>query len=180
LSRIAFQVALGQVNFRRSVSVEDATGAQIASAEISRVRVNRAGTLVNAEELAVTVTGSPGQLTLVLDNGENPPLAITAVQPLSLERRIYFDPQGKTSLTLYYGDEKLAAPAYDYARFFRLEASPAEAQFGASAHNAQYTGRPDDRPWSERHPGILWSAMLLAVLALAILALRGLRTGPTR
>jgi hypothetical protein len=76
---------------------------------------------------------------------------------------------------LYYGDEKLSTPVYDYARFFRLEASPAEAQLTAGAHNPQYAGRPDDRPWSDRHSGILWSVMILAVIALAALAVRGLR-----
>ena len=140
------------------------------------MRVNRAGTLVTAEELAVNLADNSGQLILLIDNGDNPPLAITEAQPLSLERRIYFGPQGKTTLRLYYGDEKLTPPVYDYARFFHLDASPAEAQLGAGSQNAQYTARPDDRPWSERHRVILWGAMLLAVLALAVLAMRGLRT----
>ncbi len=185
LNRILFGIELAQMNFRRTVSVEDAKGTQVANGEISRVRVNRAGTLVTAEELAVNVNsvnvdGRSGQLILTIDNGDNPPLSILAVDPLSLERRVYFDPQGKTAFRLYYGDEKLSAPVYDYARFFHLDASPAEAQLGPGAHNAQYTGRPDDRPWSERHMGILWAAMILAVLALAVLALRGLRTEQPR
>ena len=181
LNRMFFRVEPAQVNFRRAVSVEDAKGTQVGSGEISRVRVNRAGTLVTAEELAVNIfglnsDGSSAHLTLTIDNGDNTPLTILAAEPLSLERRLYFDPQGKTALTLYYGDEKLSGPVYDYARFFHLDTSPAEAQLGPGAHNAQYTGRPDDRPWSERHMGVLWAAMILAVLALGVLALRGLRT----
>lgn len=176
LSRILFRVAPGQINFRRMVSVENTQGIQEASGEISRVRINRAGLLVTAEELAVSVAGSSGRLTLSVDNGDNPALAILGVQPLSLERRIYFDPQGKTSLTLFYGDEKLSAPVYDYARFFHVEGSPAEAQLGAGTHNPRYTGRPDDRPWSDRHMGILWAAMIVAVIGLALLAIRGLRS----
>lgn len=177
LDRIAFHVAPGQVNFRRTVSVLDTNGTQKATGEISRVRINRAGTLVNTEELAIGVGGHPGEFTISIDNGDNPPLSILEAQPLSLERRIYFDPQGKSSLTLYYGDEKLLTPVYDYARFFPLEASPAEAQLGAGLHNPQYTGRPDDRPWSERHMAILWAVMIVAVLALTALAVRGLRSG---
>lgn len=175
VNRVLLLVTPAQVNFRRTVSVEDAKGLQVASGEISRVRVNRGGTLVIAEELAINVGTSSGRITLTIDNGENPPLSIVGAEPLSLERRIYFDPQGKTALRLYYGDEKLAAPAYDYARFFHLDASPAEAELAAGAHNSQYKGRPDDRPWSEQHTAILWGAMLLAVLVLAVLALRGLR-----
>lgn len=175
LDRIAFQIAPGQVNFHRIVSLQSAQATEEARGEISRIRVNRAGTLVNTEDLAINVAGRSGQFTISIDNGDNPPLAILEVQPLSLERRVYFDPQGKTSLTLYYGDEKLSTPEYDYARFFRLEASAVEAQLAAGAHNPQYAGRPDDRPWSERHTEILWSVMILAVIALAALAVRGLR-----
>ncbi len=175
VNRILLHVAPEQVNFRRSVSVEDAKGIQVASGEISRVRVNRGGTLVTAEELAVNVAGNSGQLNLTIDNGENPPIAVLAAEPLSLERRIYFDPQGKTVLKLYYGDAKLSAPVYDYARFFHLDTSSAEAELAAGTQNPHYSGRPDDRPWSEQHTAILWGAMLLAVLVLAVLALRGLR-----
>ena len=176
LDRIVFQVALTQVNFRRSVSLLDTKGMQESSGEISRVRVNRAGTVVNTEEMAISAGGHPGQIIISVDNGDNPPLAIVGVQPLSLERRVYFEPQGKTSLKLYYGDEKLSAPVYDYARFFHLEGAVAEAQLGAGAHNPQYAGRPDARPWSERHMGILWAAMILAVIALTGLAVRGMRS----
>jgi hypothetical protein len=185
LNRILLHVDPAQVNFRRTVSVEDSKGTQIATGEISRVRVNRAGTLVTNEQLALSpiVFGDDPdsrRLILTIDNGDNPPLTGVAAEPLSLERRVYFDPQGKPALRLYYGDEKLSTPVYDYARFFHLDASPAKAQLGPRAHNAQYTGRPDDRPWSERHTAILWAAMILAVLALGAVALRGLRTEQPR
>ncbi len=176
LNRILFQIAPSQVNFRRMVTVENATGIQEASGELSRVRINRAGTLVTSEEMAITLAGTSGKITVSVDNEDNPPLAIEAVQPLSLERRVYFDPQAKTTFRLYYGDEKLSAPIYDYARFFHLDASPAQAQLGAGSHNPEYTGRPDDRPFSDRHMGILWAVMILAVLALTALAVRGLRS----
>jgi hypothetical protein len=187
LGRILFHIDPAQVNFRRTVSVEDGKGTQVARGDISRVRVSRGGTLVMNEELAVNVNygvnygrsaETSGHLTITIDNGDNPPLNILAAEPLSLERRIYFDPQGKTGLRLYYGDEKLSAPVYDYARFFHLDDSAAQAQLGPGAHNAQYTGRPDERPWSERHTAVLWGAMILAVLALGGVALRGLKMEP--
>jgi hypothetical protein len=176
VSRVSLQVAPGQVNFRRTVSVEDAKGLQIANSEVSRVRLNRAGALITAEQLFINVPDSSGQITVMIDNGDNPPLSIIAAEPLSIERRIYFDPQGKTVLKLYYGDEGLTSPVYDYARFFHEEALPAQAELGPGVHNPQYAGRPDVRPWSERHTVVLWAAMLLVVLALAILAFRGLRS----
>lgn len=180
LNRIAFQVAPGQVNFRRSVLLEDDKDATFASGEISRVRVNRGGTLVVNEELSIAASGGASQFTIAIDNGDNPPLKVSGAELLSIERRVYFDPQGKSTLRLYYGDEKLPAPVYDYARFFHQDASAAEARLGPGAHNAQYAGRPDERPWSERHPAVLWSVMLVAVAVLALLAFRGLRTPATR
>lgn len=178
LNRLFFRIDTKQVNFRRYVTLEDAKHQQLAGGEISRVRVNRAGTLVNNEQLALDpslIDADTSSIAVVVENGDNPSLAITAVEPLSLERRVYFDPQGKRVLKLYYGDEKLAAPVYDYARFFHVDESAAEAKLGPGEHNPQYTGRPDDRPWSERHPTLLWTAMIVAVLALMAIALRGLR-----
>jgi len=176
VDRIRFQVDPTQVNFLRAVSVTDSTGRYESSRGITRVRLNRAGTTVVSEEMDVPFGGqSSGRLTITVDNGDNPPLAIAAVQVLSIERRIYFDPQGKTSLRLYYGDDKVDAPVYDYARFFKADPAAARAELGAGAHNEAYGGRPDERPWSERHNAVLWVAMVLAVVVLAALAIRGLR-----
>ena len=82
LNRILLRVDPAQVNFRRTVSVEDAKGMQIATGEISRVRVNRAGTPITNEELAVNTIGlnvtaansivTSVHLILTVDNGDNP------------------------------------------------------------------------------------------------------------
>ena len=56
----------------------------------------------------VSIRGqNSGQLKVTVDNGDNPPLSISGVELLSVERRVYFDPQGKSLLKLYYGDNKL-------------------------------------------------------------------------
>jgi len=177
LNRVEFRIPPEQVNFRRAVTIQDAAESLVSSGEISRVRVNRGGTLVTHEDLAVNLSGTYGQITINIDNADNPPLTLSSVQPLTLERRIYFDPAGKSGIRLYYGDPGLAAPIYDYARFLHVDASAAQAQLGPGMHNAEYTGRPDERPWSERHGTVLWSAMIAAVLILSVLALRGLKAG---
>jgi hypothetical protein len=139
------------------------------------VRINRAGTLVTAENLSLNVSPISGKVALVIDNADNPPLDAIAAEPQAFEQRVYFEAPGNAALRLYYGDEKLSAPDYDYARFFHLDTSAAQAQLGPGAHNAQYAGRPDDRPWSDRHPVILWTAMLIAVAALGGIAFDGFR-----
>ncbi len=176
VDRIRFQVDAKQVNFRRAVALSDSSGRYESGGEITRVRLNRAGTTVVSEELDLPIAGqSSGRLTITVDNGDNPALAIAAVQLLSIERRVYFDPQEKSSLKLYYGDYKLDSPVYDYARFFHAEPAAAKGELGPGARNEAYSGRPDDRPWSERHNAVLWLAMLLAVAVLAALAVRGLK-----
>ena len=178
LERILFRVPPHQINFRRSLSVTDQHGGQVASGEITRIRMNRGGTLVTSEELAVKVI--PGQdsdrLTITVDNGDDPGLIFDSVQPQSIERRLYFNPQSLSVLNLYYGDQRLTAPVYDYAKFFKADPAAVNARLGPGTHNAAYSGRPDDRPWSERHRSLLWLAMLVAVGVLAAIAIRGLKT----
>jgi hypothetical protein len=187
VDRIAFSVAQGQVNFRRSIAVTESSAAEggaleVAQGDISRVQMKRGGTVVNSEQLSVPVERSHGEhFTVTVANGDDPPLAIERVQPQAVERRVFFvppsSPPGGTRLRLYYGDEKLGAPTYDYAKFFKEDATFVQAQLGAAEANTAFTGRPDDRPWSERHQIVLWLAMLAAVAGLGFLALRGLKQG---
>jgi anti-sigma28 factor (negative regulator of flagellin synthesis) len=180
LDRIQFVIPAEQVNFRRNVTV-NAGENQAANGEISRVRMTRAGTQVVSEQMSVDLPDfrdmretKVGEIKVTIANGDDPPLPLLSVQPLARERRIYFDPGGRSVLKMYYGDPQLQAPVYDYAKFFQEESDAAQAQLGRAMHNAEYAGRPDGRPWSERHKAVLWATMLLAVAALAILAVRGL------
>jgi len=70
------------------------------------------------------------------------------------------------------------SPNYDYAKFFKEESDAVQAELAPAMKNANYTQRPDDRPWSEKHKAVLWIAMLVAVAVLAWLAVRGLREKP--
>ena len=189
VDRVAFTVAPGQVNFRRSVVVTEAAQGsplELAEGDISRVQMKRGGTVVNSEQLSVPVASShTARFTVTVENGDDPPLAIDHVQPQAAEWRVFFAPPaafpsavpGGTRLRFYYGDKKLGAPTYDFAKFFKDDGAAALAQLGPAEANAAFTGRPDDRPWSERHQAVLWVAMLVAVAGLGLLALRGLKQG---
>lgn len=177
LDRLRFEVPPGAVNFRRNVSVSDPNGRQIANGNISRVRMTHSGHTVSSEELAVNVfSPHKDRAIITIQNGDDAPLPIAAAEPQAIERRIYFDPGGKSFLKLYYGDPKLEPPVYDYAKFFEEDLAAVQAQLGPDMHNAEYTGRPDDRPWSERHKSVLWVAMLIAVALLSAVAVCGLRS----
>jgi hypothetical protein len=181
LDRLQFEIPSNALNFRRNVSLADSNGRQIANGNISRVRMTHSGHKVSSEELAVSVFGPHKErVVITIQNGDDAPLPISAVEPQAIERRIHFDPNGKSFLKLYYGDPKLEPPVYDYANFFEEDTAAVPAQLGPGMHNAEYRGRPDERPWSERHKSVLWVAMLAAVALLAALAVRGLRTTSVR
>lgn len=177
IDRIAFQIATGKTNFRRYVTIADASGTIVASNNIERIKMDRQGKSVVSENLAFDLSGVTGKsFKVTIQNGDDAPLPLESVRLLSTERRIYFDPQGKSSFKLYFGDGKLAAPDYDYAKFFHEDPSATQARLGPEMANPSFTGRPDDRPWSERHRVIVWLAMLLAVGVLAGMAMKGFKS----
>jgi hypothetical protein len=178
IDRIHFSVAPDEVNFRRTVTITDADGAQVTRDEISRIAMTRAETTVVAENLDRDILGvHTRSLTITVENGDDPPLRGLTTHPLSIERRIYFEPQGKTDLKLYYGDDRLAAPVYDYAKLFRESTTATEGRLARDQANPAYTGRPDERPWSERHKTAFWIATLLVIIVLIGAALRAMGSG---
>lgn len=176
LERLAFDLPSNAVNFSRTVVVSDAKGNEIERASISRLHLNRAGQSVKSEGLTIDLYPRIARsLKVVIENGDDKPLPVERVRPLTVERRVYFDPGGKPTLQLYYGDAKLESPTYDFAKFFQPSPTATTAQLGAPDANPEFTARPDERPWSERHQAVLWISMVLAVAVLGALALRGMK-----
>jgi hypothetical protein len=177
IERVVFEIDPAQLNFRREVEIQDDKGRVLGSAEINRIHMVRAGRKIDSEQHEVGFSAS-GQKTIVviISNGDDPPLKLIGARLQQHERRMYFDGPAAGKLTLYYADEKLESPVYDYAKLFQEEKNAAIAQLGAETANAAYTGRPDERPWSERHPAVLWIAIVAAVLILGGLALRSMKT----
>jgi hypothetical protein len=177
VERVTLAVDPSSPNFRRDVEIKNEKDAWLGSGEISRIHMVRAGRKIDSENQSVSFSGI-GQPTIkvVIHNGDDRPLQLSGARLQQLERRVYFDASALGQLTLYYGDEKLAPPVYDYAKLFQQDKAAARADLRAEAANAGYTERSDDRPWSERHPVVLWIAIIAAVLGLTSIALRSVRT----
>jgi hypothetical protein len=176
IDRVLFTVPLPQANFRRAVSVGIDSGGGLGAGSITRVRMTRGAQMAISEQLAVSAANdSLGRLTITIDNGDDPPLVITHAQPQVLQRRLYFDPPARAGIKLYYGDPRLMPPRYDFANFFHEDSSAAMARLGPPSANAAFTGRGDERPWTERHAAVLWIAMIVAVAGIGAMALSGLR-----
>jgi hypothetical protein len=177
VEKIVFGMDAAQPNFRRSVEIRDDKDNILSTGEINRIHMVRAGQRIDSEDDEVDFS-EIGQkwLKVVIHNGDDAPLKVNSASLQQIERRVYFEAPSQARLTLYYGDEKLERPEYDYAKLFLNSTDAHAAQLGPETNNAAYTGRPDDRPWSERHPAILWIAIIAAVLVLGVLALRSMRS----
>jgi hypothetical protein len=177
VNRVTFDIDPAQPNFRRSVQVEGDKDAYIGSGEISRVHMVRQAQKIDTDDYDVSFSAvGHKEIKVIIDNGDDPPLKIKSARLQQLEHRLYFDAPASGPLTLYYGDEKLDPPVYDYAKLFLLAKDAAPAQLGAEQANAAFTGRPDERPWTEKHPAVLWIAIVAAVLILGAIALRSMKT----
>jgi hypothetical protein len=176
VERVTLAIDPAQSNFQREMEMQAGKDSTAGSGEISRIHMQRNGQKIDVEQTWLTLrTTGRGELRAVIHNGDDAPLRITRARLQQYERRIYFDSDAGASLGLYYGDDKLNAPVYDYAKLFQADASAAQLQLGSEEANTGYTRRPDDRPWSERHPAVLWAAILAAVAILGGLAVRSIK-----
>jgi len=133
------------------------------------------GHRIDEERLSVeppaSVTNDATEWVVKIDNGDDAPLELQSVRLEMLERTVCFDATPGASYNLYYGDPALAAPRYDYATLFTPELSATRASLGPEKNNPDYRSRPDERPFTERHPGLLWAALVLVVTLLGGIAL---------
>jgi hypothetical protein len=123
----------------------------------------------------------PATVSVVVKNGNDAPLAVRAVQLEMRERTVCFEASPASAYTLRYGDVALRAPVYDikvsgdFTRLYAGEAKPIVATLGAERVNPDFRARADARPYSERHPELLWIGLLAAVAALGATALHSVK-----
>jgi hypothetical protein len=92
------------------------------------------------------------------------------------QRKICFEaPVGGASLALFYGDSRLAAPAYNYARLF-MTSQALVAELGPEKLNPKYRAPAAEvRPFTARHPELLWIALIAVLCTLGMVALKAAR-----
>ena len=182
IDRVMFVVDPTQPNFLRKVEIHDEKGRWLGSGEIECIHMVRGGLKIDSDHQNADFwdknNGWQGFkfIKVVIHNGDEPPLKLTNARLQQMERRLYFDAPTGGQLTLYYGDELLEQPSYDYAKLFQPDKGAAAARLGPETPNTAYTGRPDDRSWPERHPVVLWIAIIAAMAVLGGVAFRFLRT----
>jgi hypothetical protein len=193
VDRIVFAPGAEPVNFSRDVSVTISPVVQHAASDsepsapvpsgygnLLRVHSVQDGHHIEEEHLAIDAPGteldSSAAWKVSIDNGDDPPIELQSVSLRMVERDLCFDAVAGQGYALYYGDAALNPPRYDYARLFVYQGSSAAvASLGAEVSNAAFRPRPDQRPFTERHPVLLWIALLVVIVVLGIVALRSMR-----
>jgi hypothetical protein len=108
-------------------------------------------------------------------NGNDAPLTETTLSLNMIPRFVFFQPAEGRSYRMIYGNAAAVAPQYDLSRIFHFQGKPSGSIVIAGPEEGT-SNYADPRPYTERHPNILWSALGVAVILLAYAAFRALRT----
>ncbi|MDP2784462.1 MAG: DUF3999 family protein [Sulfurimicrobium sp.] len=126
-------------------------------------------------ELEIVFPESHARLWRVtLLNHSDPALPGLRLEMLGVPRQVVFKREVGQDYRLLYGNPRATAPKYELAQISRPEhwqAAPA-TPLGAEQRNSAYVSA---EAWSERHPWLLWTALLIAVGGLAWMAINALR-----
>lgn len=193
VDRVVFLAPVQPANFSRDVTISaeeistkprDEAALPLPSytsrGNLLRVHTIEADHKIDLENLDVetgrAIFDEPSRWTVTIDNGDDAPLVPRSVRLEMFERDICFE-SAAGKYALYYGDAALSAPRYDLGQVTVIRpADAARVMAGAEVQNPQFQERPDDRPFSERHPALLWIALALVIVLLGLIALRTARS----
>jgi hypothetical protein len=189
VDRIAFTPGAEPALFSRDVSIHitpvtASSAAQetrpsqavTSTGNLLRVHSVQNGQRIDEERLAIDAPAAdfstPAKWTVSIDNGDDAPLKLESVRLQMVQRTLCFEAAANSRYTLFYGDSELQAPHYDYATLFTPQTNASPAASGLEEPNPAYQSRPDARPFTEKHPALLWVALIAVIALLAGIALR--------
>lgn len=176
VSEIAFTVR--EAEFHRSVSIyasDDGESWRLVGSE-AIYRIQRGGQI--SEQLRVRFPETAARyIRVAVFNRDDPPLQDPTLEIAGTPRRVFFRAAPERRYWLLYGNRNARKPEYELARLISdTELRGAEqAQLGAELLRPGFAEFAGQRPWTERHPMVLWSALALVVVVLGYLAIRSLR-----
>jgi hypothetical protein len=114
-------------------------------------------------------------LLIRIENRDDPPLSFEAATVTRLTRTIAFQPKQKADgfgdFFLYFGNAQAQAPVYDVGRYIDRTGRKVteQSRFLGIEKNPAYVAAEKVLPWSERHQGIIWVALLVMAAVLTLL-----------
>jgi hypothetical protein len=172
-----FKFETSQPEFYRAVRIltsSDETEWQFAGGgEIHRYAVG--GKTEESLDVPCYQSWGPRDWRVEVLNGNDAPLSAVRLSVALPLRFVLFHPAPNHSYRLIYGNARANAPQYDLARTLRIPALETvhHPDLGPEELTANYA---DPRPFTERHPNLLWIALAVAVALLSIAAVRAFRT----
>lgn len=165
----------GTPEFQRAAMVETSSDGKdwLASGQgvLSRFR--------NEQSLALDFPESHQRyLRLRIYDRDDRPLAVKAASLSVVRTRVRFKAGAGADYWLYYGSADAHAPSYDLPALLAREAPGPETALsaGPEERNPAYREKPlPAKPWSERHPEILYVTLAVAVVGMGIATIRFLR-----
>lgn len=172
-----FNFETTQPEFYRAVrllsSADQKEWQPVGGGEIHRFLVNGK----TEESLGVQCYGTWGSRYWRVEvlNANDAPLSAVHVSLVMPLRFALFHPAQNRSYRLIYGNARATSPQYDLARTLHIQPNEvmAHLELGTEEATSNYA---DPRPFTERHPNLLWIALGVAVVLLGSAALRAMRT----
>jgi hypothetical protein len=127
--------------------------------------------------LTLQVDGKCRYLMVRIYNGDDAPLKFSDMKVRRLRQYVDFQATTAGPFQLYAGNDAAAKPQYDLENFaerLRSEGTTS-AKLGALAPNPLFAAPVTIIPWSERHAALLWMALGVVLVVLAVLVVRQAR-----
>ena len=127
------------------------------------------------ESPAISLSGGNYRYLLVrILNRDDPPLRFLAATVTRRVNYVEFAPKVPDGYTVYVGNPEARRPSYDIGHYIgRLrDQGVSRVALGKLVPNPLHKAAERPVPWSERHRGIIWIALLAMVAVLGILIYR--------
>ncbi|HET7293789.1 MAG TPA: DUF3999 family protein [Vicinamibacteria bacterium] len=129
------------------------------------------------EQTRLDVTGRERRIRLRIRNLDDAPLDVRAARITVPRERVLFEARPGRAYFLSYGDATASAPSFDLQRTMGSPRAWATgAQEGKLRQPQRISGaQAETRPWTERHPALLWAGLVVVALLLGAVTWRALR-----
>ena len=109
-------------------------------------------------------------------NGNDEPLANLHLALKAVPRTLAFRQVAGQQYRLIYGNEKASRPQYDLGHYFDSGSNKPVYRILSLGPEEKTANYRDPRPFTERHPEVLWSALGAAILLIGLTAIKALRS----
>jgi len=164
------QLDIGPGLFYRTVEIESSRDAK------SWLYVGQA-TIARTADHESLILSFPEQweryLRLRVHNGDSAPLISRRFSFSAYRRLLKFPASTPGQYWIYYANPSAKRPSYDLAQVMPAGTQVADAALGGEEENPAYRPPAEpQKPWTDRHPNVLYAVLGIAVLVMGFVAVR--------